>query len=496
MKKFASIAAVVGLLLAAAIYYGNLNQSRQGTPVEPPVEPTPSPLVQAPVIHTPTPVGVVGQPSTSAVSQGTLKMTSAISHGYVAAGANHEMYATVDLQAIKFGGESRPALNLALVIDRSGSMSGDKFEHARNAARRLVETLSPQDRIAIISYGSDVTVELSSRPVTLENRPAMLQAINGMSIGGGTNLSGGYERGLQEVQRWKDGQSVNRVILMSDGNANIGVTYLPDLERMARQGLADGVSLTTMGLGLDYNEDLMTRMANEGAGKYYYIDDFGKIASALDQELKGLSTIVARNTALVITMAPGVSLKQLYGYPVRQEGQRLMIPLAEFYSEQSKNILFKLGVAAGAPEGKLPILDVQLSYTDASKDVQAHQQSSLHSVVTSQQPLLSSAVDVSVISRVQQVEVAQTLQEAMNKYERGDVAGANEMLSNTQQRMRHVRQQYEPLRKNEAYDRVDQEMDKLKTSIQAAPAASGEGRALRKASKARSNYIMMDSSAF
>lgn len=490
MKKFASIAAVVGLLLAAAIYYGNMNKQ----PVGPDVDPQPTPDPQ-PIVNTPIPVKSTDAPSTMAVQDGTLKLTSAISHGYLAKGPGNDVYATVDIQAIKFQGQSRPPLNIALVIDRSGSMSGEKIEHARDAARKLVDVLSPQDRLAIVSYGSDVTIDFASRQVTVENRPHMLSAIDGITVSGGTNLSGGYERALQEVKRWKDDNSINRVLLMSDGNANIGVTYLPDLERMARQGLTDGVSLTSVGVGLDYNEDLMTRMANEGAGNYHFIDNFNKIAGVLEQELQGLSTTVARNTSVMISLAPGVKLQNLYGYPFRQNGQTVMIPLAEFYSEQSKNILIKLSVP-GDMDSKRPVMDVQLSYNDITKDTQAHQKLALHSVVTSNAELLGKAVDVNVISRVQQVEVANTFQQAMDKYESGDVRGAEAMITETQHNMRQTRAKYAPMQKNADFDRVDREMDKLKGSINAAPAASDEGRRLRKSSKARSNYILMDTNSF
>lgn len=490
MKKFASIAAVVGLLLAAAVYYGNLNKQ----PGEKPSEPTPVPDVK-PVVTLPDVKPAGEQPKSADVVDGTLKLTSALSHGYVAKGPSNDVYATVDVEAIKFQGDARPPLNIALVIDRSGSMSGEKLEHAKEAARKLVNGLSEQDRLAIISYGTDVTVDFGSRPVSAENRPHMLSAIDGIAVNGGTNLSGGYERGLEEVKRWKSDKSINRVLLMSDGNANIGVTYLPELERMARQGLSDGASLTSVGVGLDYNEDLMTRMANEGAGNYYFVDNFSKTATVLEQEMKGLSKTVARNASVMLTLAPGVKLQNLYGYPFRQSGQTVMIPLAEFYSEQTKNILLKLSVP-GDMDNKRPVMDVQLSYSDVTKDAEAHQRSSLHAVTTSDAAMLSTAVDVKVISRVQQVEVANTFQEAMNKYESGDASAANDLITRTQRQMRERRAKFGSLGKDADFDRVDQEMDKLKGSINAAPAQSDEGRRLRKASKARSNYILIDSNAF
>lgn len=482
MKKFASIAVVVALLLAAAIYYGNLNKP---TPTPTP-EPEPEPKVEKPQPKE-------EAPQTSAVADGTLRLKASTSHGYIKTGDVSDVYAAVDISAVEHQGDERPPLNISIVIDRSGSMAGDKIEHARLAARRLVNVLDEGDRVAIVSYGSDVSVDFSSRPVSALNRDQMLSAIDNITVSGGTNLSGGYQQGLSEVTRWKTGDSINRVILMSDGNANIGVTYLPELERMARNGLSQGVSLSSIGVGLDYNEDLMTRMANEGAGNYYFVDNSATIAEVFEKELKGLASTVARDTALVIKLAPGVSLRELYGFPYRESNGQIMISLAEFRSEQSKNVLMKIGVPGDA--SKRAIMDVQLSYVDLlHDDASQHQSVQLHSIATTDEVKLANAVDAQVISRVQQVEVANSMQQAMKLYEKGDASAAAQVISTQQKRMRRARKKYKL--KSDSFDRVDDELSSLNTEIKNTPAKSASGRKMVKSKKARSNYILFDSSAF
>lgn len=482
MKKFASIAVVVALLLAAAIYYGNLNK--------PAPAPSPDP---DPVVTKPKPKkGPV--PQIRATADGTLKLTAATSHGYIKQGDVSELYGVIDIDAIKHEGGERPPLNVAVVIDRSGSMAGAKIRHAKQAAHQLVDVLDEGDRIAIVSYGSDVTVDFSSRPVSLANRASMRQAINNIAVSGGTNLSGGYQKGLSEVQRFKGQDTINRVILMSDGNANIGVTYLPELERMASQGLGSGVSMSSIGVGLDYNEDLMTAMANQGAGNYYFVDDTSRIAAIFTQELKSLAASVARNTALVIKLAPGVSLGELYGFPYRESNGSLMISLAEFSSEQSKNVLMKLNVPGDA-QGKRAILDAQLSYTDLLHDSKArHQQVSLHSVATDQADRLEEAVDASVIARVQQVDVAQSMQQAMKLYEKGEAEQAAQVIERQQRRTRSARKRYKI--KDDSFDRVDTEMSSMNKAMRSNSSGSAEGRKLIKKKKARSNYILFDEASF
>ena len=491
MKRLGAIAVVVVLLLAAALIFSK----KQGGGEEPETpEPvtvvTPDPEEQPPVAD--------GQPVTSATIDGTLKMAGAISHGYLEAGNPQEIYASFDIEAINHEGDSRPPLNLALVIDRSGSMSGDKIVHAREAARRLVNTLNASDRLAIVSYGSDVSTDISSRQVTEANRQAMLAAIDRIEVSGGTNLSGGYERGLAEVVRSKDDKTINRVLLMSDGNANIGITHIPDLERLSRGGLQQGVSLTSMGVGLDYNEDLMTRMANEGAGNYYFIERGEAIASMFEAEMKGLTSVVARNTAVVVTLGEGVELVEVYGFPYRRQGDRVMIALAEFFSEQKKSVLAKLRATprADGTTTELPIVSVSMSYDDVTREKPAHGALALKAVTTADEAKRAE-VNEEVISRVQQVEVAQSLQQAMELYDKGDSDQAAKVLERQQRRTRQARKRYNLKKDEAAFERVEQELEETSAAITAGAAAPApERKRMIKRKKARSNAIILDSSSF
>ena len=483
MKKFVSIAAVAGLLLAAALYYGSL---RQGVEVEAITSPTPS--------STPS-VMTSSSPNASASASGTLTLKGAVSHAYLNQGEQSEVYATIDIDAIKHQGSQRPPLNVALVIDRSGSMAGEKIQYAKQAARRMVGMFGPQDRVAIVSYGSDATVDVGSRLVTSSNRALLLDAIDRIEVSGGTNLSGGYERGLSEVRTHQSDRAISRVLLMSDGNANIGTTYLPDLQRISRAALSQGVSLSTIGVGLDYNEDVMTGMANEGAGNYYFVDSADSIASSFDQEITGLTSSVARNTALIIKLAPGVELSDLYGFPYHRQGDELRIPLSEFFSEQSKDVLMKLTVPAALVGQARPILDVQLSYTDlVQSEKLAHQSVSLHGVTTADAAQVEEHVNADVIARVQQIEVAQSMKSAMDLFGEGKAEQATELVETQQRRTRRAREKYNI--KGAKYDRVDQELNLMNQQIKTIEPKSSSGKRMIKSKKARSNSIVMSETAF
>lgn len=477
MKQLATIGAVVLVLLGAALYFASQNK------------PTVTP---DPIVDIPTPIPVVedpNKPMTTASADGTLKLRTAISNGYLMQGGVHDVYAAIDIDAVKFQGGERPPMNVAVVIDRSGSMSGDKIENAKEAARRLVNVLGERDRVAIVSYGSDVSVDFYSQPVNDSTRMTLLRAINNLAVGGGTNLSGGFQRGFSEVSKWKTSDAISRLIVMSDGHANIGITNPGQLVALATNALSSKVSVSTIGVGLDYNEDLMTAMANEGAGNYYFVDQSASVVSIFDRELQGLATTVARNTAVVIKLGEGVTLSELHGFASQTSGNQVYVSLAEFASEQQKNILLKLKVD-GQKLGDRPILETNLSYDDLITNKPVHHALALRSVVTTDGTKLADAVNVDVIARVQQVEVAKTLQDAMNLYEKGQADEAARRLDAAQVQMRERRAKYD-FKNAGRFEAAEAELEGVKNEIEAKPAAaaSDEGRRMIKAKKARSNAI-------
>ncbi len=488
MKQLGTIGVVVMLLLGAAIYYSSQNKAETPEPGPTP-EPTPTVAEPEPVAK-PTP-----GPTTDGETGDTLKLRAAISNGYIPVSNTSDLFAAIDVDAIAHEGDSRPPLNVAVILDRSGSMSGQKIENAKAAARRIVNVLGPNDRLSLVSYGSDVTVDVSSRLMNDGNRTAALRAVNSMIEGGGTNLSGGFQRGFDEIGRWKNGEAVNRLILLSDGHANIGITNNKSLVNLAQNALDTGVTVTTMGMGLDYNEDLMTAMANEGAGNYYFIDQPNTIVAAFDKELNGLKSVVARDAAVVVTLGDGVELAELHGYPHSQRDGKIYIKLAEFNSSQSKDILMKLKSRSGQPMGEADVMKVELVYEDLINETPKHHNLQLASVVTGDSSKVAEAANVDVIARVQQIEVATTMQEAMKLYEEGRSGEAASRIQSAQTRMRERRAKYE-LPNAARFDSADRELDEMKESVNAAPAASDSGKRLIKKKKSRSNAIVLDSLAF
>ncbi|MFT5433540.1 MAG: Ca-activated chloride channel family protein, partial [Myxococcota bacterium] len=296
--------------------------------------------------------------------KGSVGLTTRLSNTHVLMPGNGVVRLEIALDAADAKKGARLPMNIALVIDRSGSMRGDKIVHTREAARHLISQLTDKDTVAIVSYSDDVRVDLPASQADAETRKEALDAISRIRPGGSTNLSGGLFRGQDEVNRNLRTGQVNRVILMSDGLANRGITDTRALSQQAQKHAQQGVSVTTMGVGTDYNEDLMTAVADHASGNYYFIEKSSAIASVFTLELSRMFSTVAQAATVEVLIEDGVELKQVFGYTSTREGDIVKVPLAEMFAGQKRSILLEF-VVPTVREGNVRVGEVTLRYVDA-----------------------------------------------------------------------------------------------------------------------------------
>ncbi|MFN8373538.1 MAG: VWA domain-containing protein [Anaerolineae bacterium] len=269
------------------------------------------------------------------------------------------------------GDDRRRPVNISLVIDRSGSMAGEKLDYTRQAAQFLVQNLGARDILSIVLYNDKVETLLY--PETVQRKDAICQRIDGIKASGTTNLSGGWLEGCNLVAQKFEENRVNRVILMSDGLANRGITDQGKLVGLSQQKLAEGISTTTMGLGKDFNEDLMMAISNAGGGAFYFIESPEVTPTIFHEELQGLLSLIGQNLVISLEMLGHVTtVNQLNAYPVHSDGKRISYRLGDIFGEEVKTLLLELNVPALHELGQQQIATLHFEYDELTENGTQH----------------------------------------------------------------------------------------------------------------------------
>ncbi len=259
--------------------------------------------------------------------------------------------------------EARPPVNLCLVLDRSGSMSGSKIANARDAAVEALRRLGPKDMFSMVIYDHQVETivpaQAASNVEWIEGR------IRSIRPGGNTALYGGVSQGVAEIRKHLNDGYVNRVILLSDGIANVGPSSPSDLGRLGASLMKEGVSVTTVGLGTDYNEDLMTLLAQASDGNTYFVESAVDLPRIFGAELGDVLTVVAKKVELDIEFSNGVRPVRIIGRDGRLKEDGVEIQLNQLYGGQQKYALVEVTIPAGSPEDTYDIARARVTYEDS-----------------------------------------------------------------------------------------------------------------------------------
>lgn len=286
-----------------------------------------------------------------------LHFSTQLEHSYLSQQTGGEVYVQIDLAADAAREEGhRVPVNAVMILDRSGSMSGMKMERARAAAVALIQSLRPDDRFAIIDFSSGARVLVPSTAATpdaVENALALVNAIRPM---GGTNMSSAFDAAAPQLSEGHAHGRVDKVFLASDGLANQGVSQRPALLMLARRDFG-AATVSTFGIGEDYDEQFMTQLAVQAGGSARYVSDGSDLPQAFASELRRAATVVAHDVQLAVKPVRNVRVVRIVGF-----GAQESVRLPDIAAGEARRVLVKLAVPPGT--GTAELADLEVSYRD------------------------------------------------------------------------------------------------------------------------------------
>ena len=329
---------------------------------------------------------------------------------------------------------TRPPVNLAFVLDRSGSMAGDKIRLAKAAVEQSIAHLGADDRFAIVVYDNQIDVVFESSLASPSAKSAAIRALSLIGARESTNLGEGWLRGCEQVARYLAADGVNRCLLLTDGLANVGMTDHDELATHAGALRQRGVMTTTFGVGTDFDEELLQAMANAGGGNFYYIASEGQIVDYVTSEVGEALDVVARDVELAVVVPEGVVVESLSPFPFSASGDgRTVVSLGSLVAEQVVEIVLRLNFPYGEI-GRESGAVVSLSARDGEVDESGSVALAWEYADSNRNDIQPRDVDVD--RAVARVFAARARQEAAALNRRGDYLGAQAALAAVAKRIR------------------------------------------------------------
>ena len=381
---------------------------------------------------------------------------------------SREIYLNLEVKAEEVQGYTeRTPLNISVVIDKSGSMaSKNKLEYVKKAVEHIIDELSYNDYISIVTYDDDVRVIFASSQV--EDKTRLKSDVRKLMSGGFTNLSGGMNQGFDEVEKTFKKGYVNRVLLLSDGLANRGITDRPELNNIVKnKSNYNGITISTFGVGNDFNENLMADLATFGKGNYYYIKNSADIPEIFANELKGVRILVAQDSKIKVKFPSDyLSVKNVFGYHYEVSGDEIIIDLKDVFSAQKKSVLMKFAVNRKIDSRQE--FESKLTYYDARDNMRRVEESIYTTLIpVNTDSEYKEGTNISVKQNVIRQEANEIMEQALLDADSGNYDEAREKIKKGKEYMNEqsgsVPSSPEMTEQFENLDKYDKELENVET---------------------------------
>jgi Ca-activated chloride channel family protein len=343
------------------------------------------------------------------------------------AGKNQKTFLKIGLRGFDLPQESdRAPVNLAIVLDRSGSMAGEKLARAKEAAIKAIGLLQSGDIVSVVTYDSVVNVVVPATKVS--DKQSIYRAIRRIRDGGRTALFAGVSKGASEVRKFLDKTRVNRVILLSDGLANIGPSTPSELGQLGASLGKEGISVTTIGLGLGYNEDLMTQLAGMSDGHHAFVQNSADLNRIFAAEFNTALTVVANQFNIIIRCADSIRPIRVLGRQAQIIGQEVHINLNQLSSNQEKYVMLEVEVPPGIAGQTQDLATVDVSYLDLKTRKRDSLQESVSVNFSKKREDVKKSVNQPVMDSAAEQVMNEKSKEAVELRDQGKPEEAKELL--------------------------------------------------------------------
>lgn len=349
-----------------------------------------------------------------------MKLSGALSAKLIPADQPQELIAKLVLEGGTLQPKARPPINLVLLLDTSCSMKGAPIAAARRAAEGMIGKLNPADRLSLITFHAKAEVLIPSIRMGDLEREDLERGLSGIRATGTTAMRQGLTAALTQATRGRSAQSLNRIVLLSDGVPN----HSGGFQQLAASAAKKGIAISALGLGLDYDETVLAQIAKTSGGDFRFIEDATRIADVFEREILQLERAVAQAPQLMLQPGPGVKLLEIIGHPTRTS-----IRLPDLSEGDTKTLFVRLKVPARAAERTIELLDARLRFVDPVRRAGTLERHHFWSTTTSSSAeAVQASVDEAVINAALRAQAAAQTLSAIEALRSGSAASADRLL--------------------------------------------------------------------